>query len=130
VVRSIARRSAESSTSVEEYAAHLHGRLDDFARTQSMVTRYPEDGIELELEVSWRVDVGADATQLIFDWHKRGGPPVMPPQRSGFGSELLERTLTFDLKGKTTLSFNGSGFQCTIVIPLNRRVVHTPAVEA
>jgi two-component system CheB/CheR fusion protein len=188
VVRSIARRSAETSTNVEEYAAHLDGRLNAFARTQSMVTRDPEGGIDLEylvaeellgyrsregdalrvsgppvrfqpkaaetfalaihelatnaikygalsqpggrLEVAWRVDDGADAAQLVFDWRERGGPPVMPPQRRGFGSELLERTLAFDLKGKTTLSFNGSGLHCTIVIPLNRRVVLTPALEA
>lgn len=188
VVRSIARRSAETSTNVEEYAAHLDGRLNAFARTQSMVTRDPEGGIDLEylvaeellgyrsregdvlrvsgpsiqfqpkaaetfalaihelatnaikygalsqpggrLEVSWRIDDAADPARLIFDWRERGGPPVMPPQRRGFGSELLERTLAFDLKGKTTLSFNGSGLHCTIVIPLNRRVVHTPAVEA
>jgi len=188
VVRSIARRSAETSTNVEEYAAHLDGRLNAFARTQSMVTRDPEGGIDLEylvaeellgyrsregdalrvsgpsirfqpkaaetfalaihelatnaikygalsqpdgrLEVSWRVDDGADAAQLVFDWRERGGPPVSPPLRRGFGSELLERTLAFDLKGKTTLSFNGSGLHCTIVIPLNRRVVLTPAPEA
>lgn len=52
----------------------------------------------------------------------------MLPQRRGFGSELLERTLAFDLKGRTSLSFNPPGLHCTIVIPLNRRVVHTPAV--
>jgi two-component system, chemotaxis family, CheB/CheR fusion protein len=188
VVRSIARRSAETSTNVEEYAAHLDGRLNAFARTQSMVTRDPEGGIDLEylvveellgyrsregdslrvsgppirfhpkaaetfalaihelatnaikygalsqpggrLDVSWRVDDASDPTQLIFDWRERGGPPVTAPQRRGFGSELLERTLAFDLKGKTTLSFNGSGLHCTIIIPLNRRVVHTPALEA
>jgi two-component system CheB/CheR fusion protein len=187
VVRSIARRSAETSTNVEEYAAHLDGRLNAFARTQSMVTRDPEGGVDLEylvveellgyrslegdhlhvsgppvrfqpkaaetfalamhelatnaikygalsepkgrLDVSWRVDDAADPTQLIFEWRERGGPRVMPPQRKGFGSELLERTLAFDLKGKTNLSFNGSGLHCTIVIPLNRRVVHTPAME-
>ena len=187
VVRSIARRSAETSTNVEEYAAHLDGRLNAFARTQSMVTRDPEGGLDLEylvveellgyrslegdhlhvsgpavrfqpkaaetfalaihelatnaikygalsqpggrLDVSWRVDDAADPSQLIFEWRERGGPRVASPQRKGFGSELLERTLAFDLKGKTSLSFNGSGLHCTIVIPLNRRVVHTPAME-
>ncbi|HVX75174.1 MAG TPA: CheR family methyltransferase [Bradyrhizobium sp.] len=188
VVRSIARRSAETSTSVEEYAAHLDGRLNAFARTQSMVTRDPESGVDLEylvveellgyksregdhlrvsgpavrfqpkaaetfalaihelatnaikygalsrpsgrLDVTWRVEDGADPALLMFEWRERGGPQVTPPQRRGFGSELLERTLAFDLKGKTTLSFNASGLHCTIVIPLNRRVVHTPAMGA
>jgi len=188
VVRSIARRSAETSTSVEDYASHLDGRLNAFARTQAMVTRDPEGGVDLEylvveellgynaregeqlrvtgpavrfqpkaaetfalaihelatnaikygalsqpsgrVDVSWRVENGSDPTQLIFDWLERGGPRVEPPQRKGFGSELLERTLAFELKGKTTLTFNPSGLHCTIVIPLNRRVVHPPAVDS
>ncbi|BBO11959.1 two-component sensor histidine kinase [Bradyrhizobium ottawaense] len=48
VVRSIARRSAESATTVEEYASHLDGRLNAFARTQALVTRDPEGGVDLE----------------------------------------------------------------------------------
>jgi two-component system CheB/CheR fusion protein len=188
VVRSIARRSAETSTSVEDYASHLDGRLNAFARTQAMVTRDPEGGVDLEylvveellgynahegeqlrvsgpavrfqpkaaetfalaihelatnaikygalsqpsggVDVSWRVDDAADPTQLIFDWREKGGPSVKSPRRKGFGSELLERTLAFELKGRTTLTYNGSGLHCTIAIPLNRRVVHTPAVGA
>jgi two-component system, chemotaxis family, CheB/CheR fusion protein len=48
VVRSIARRSSESSSSVEEYASHLDGRLNAFARMQALVTRDPENGVDLE----------------------------------------------------------------------------------
>ena len=51
VVRSIARRSAESATTVEEYASHLDGRLNAFARTQALVTRDPEGGVDLEYMV-------------------------------------------------------------------------------
>jgi two-component system CheB/CheR fusion protein len=186
VVRSIARRSAETSTTVQDYSAHLDGRLNAFARTQSMVTRDPEGGVDLEylvveellsyharegeqlrvsgpavrfqpkpaetfalaihelatnaikygalsqpagrVDVSWRLDDAADPTQLVFEWRERGGPPVAPPQRKGFGTELLERTLAFELKGETTLAFDRAGFRCTIAIPLTRRIVHTPVV--
>ena len=80
--------------------------------------------------MSWRLDDSADPTQLLFEWRERGGPPVASPKRKGFGSELLERTLAFEFKGKTTLAFNASGLHCTIAIPMNRRVVHTPAAGA
>jgi len=187
VVRSIARRSAETSSTVEEYSAHLDGRLNAFARTQALVTRDPEGGVDLEylvveellaynaregeqmrvsgpvvrfqpkaaetfalaihelatnslkygalghpsgrLEISWRIDESADPPQLLFDWRERGGPPVAEPTRKGFGSELLERTLAFDLKGHTTLSFNLSGFHCEIAIPLTKRTFHTPSMD-
>jgi two-component system CheB/CheR fusion protein len=47
VVKSITRRTADSSGSVEEMAAHLNGRLEAFARVQSAVTRNPEAGVDL-----------------------------------------------------------------------------------
>ncbi len=34
----------------------------------------------------------ADAA-VVFQWQERGGPPVKPPQRKGFGSVLLERAV-------------------------------------
>jgi two-component system, chemotaxis family, CheB/CheR fusion protein len=47
-VRSIARRTADTSSTVEEFASHLDGRLNAFARTQALVTRDPEGGVDLE----------------------------------------------------------------------------------
>ena len=49
VVRSISRRTAQNSDSVEEMSAHFEGRLDAFARVQSMVTRRPEAGVDLAI---------------------------------------------------------------------------------
>jgi two-component system, chemotaxis family, CheB/CheR fusion protein len=65
VVRSIARRSAESSSTVDEYASHLDGRLNAFARTQALVTRDPEGG----------------STSNISWW--RNCWPIMPARASG-----------------------------------------------
>ncbi len=47
VVRSIARRTAETSASVEDYAMHLEGRLSAFGRVQAAVTRDPSAGVGL-----------------------------------------------------------------------------------
>ena len=44
VIRSIARRTAETSSTVEDYAMHLEGRIDAFARVQAAVTRDPATG--------------------------------------------------------------------------------------
>ncbi|WP_051329475.1 PAS domain-containing protein [Geminicoccus roseus] len=48
VIRSIARRTAESSSSLQEYSQHLDGRIGAFARVQAAVTRDPGCGIQLE----------------------------------------------------------------------------------
>lgn len=47
VVKSITLRTAETSRSVEDMAAHLIGRIDAFSRVQSIVTRNPESGVRL-----------------------------------------------------------------------------------
>jgi two-component system CheB/CheR fusion protein len=188
VVRAIARRSAETSSSVEEYAAHLDGRLNAFARMQSLATRDPEGGVDLEyiiveelraynaregeqlrisgppvqlqakaaesfalaihelatnalkygalsratgrIEVSWYFDETSEPKQLVFDWRERGGPTIAVPQRRGFGSELLERTLAFEFKSRTVLDFDPAGFHARISIPISGHVIHMPVAEA
>jgi two-component system CheB/CheR fusion protein len=47
VVKSIARRTAQSTDTADEMADHLAGRLDAFARVQSAVARNPNVGIDL-----------------------------------------------------------------------------------
>lgn len=52
VVRSIARRSAESSRTVEDYAMHLDGRIAAYARIQAAMTRDLDSGIDLGIIVA------------------------------------------------------------------------------
>ncbi len=47
VVRSITRRTAETSENVEAMAMHLEGRLGAFSRVQTLVTRHPDAGVDL-----------------------------------------------------------------------------------
>ena len=47
VVRSIARRTAENSNSVEEMLGHFEGRLDAFARVQAKLSRRPDGRVDL-----------------------------------------------------------------------------------
>jgi two-component sensor histidine kinase len=41
---------------------------------------------------------------LWLRWRERGGPTVREPERRGFGSVIVERTVDFDLHGKTAAS--------------------------
>lgn len=52
VVKSITARTADASSSVDEMATHLAGRLDAFARVQAAVTRNPDAGVDLAALVS------------------------------------------------------------------------------
>lgn len=180
VIRSIARRTADNSDTVEDFRTHLDGRLAAFARTQSHVTRDPIRGIDLEaivadellahqvheggavtirgpevrlqprmadtlglalhelvtnavkygslggrqdgggVAVSWRVDQAREGGQTLrLEWVETvPGGTIRPPTRTGFGAELLERTLAYDLDAEVKLDFRPHGLRCTIAVPL------------
>jgi PAS domain S-box-containing protein len=60
--------------------------------------------------IEWRMD----EDHLLLEWKERGGPPVTPPERRGFGSRLIERGLESDLGGGAKLDFEPDGLRCTI----------------
>ena len=68
--------------------------------------------------VDWRVADDVAGRRLELEWRERGGPPVKPPVRRGFGSRLIERSLARELGGKATLSFGDAGLTCSVVARL------------
>ena len=68
-----------------------------------------------ELSVTWARQDG----RIHITWRERGGPPVTPPERRGFGRVLLERLVGATLNGTVTLDFQPEGLVCTIDFPEN-----------
>lgn len=67
-----------------------------------------------KLKVRWSVTPGGDGA---FEWSETGGPPVRPPQREGFGSVLLHRSIPFDLGGQSDIDYAPEGLQARFLIP-------------
>lgn len=45
--------------------------------------------------LDWHLEeIGEEDPDLVFFWRERGGPPVVPPLRKGFGSRLIRLGLT------------------------------------
>lgn len=61
-----------------------------------------------QIEVRWAVTQAPDAT-LTIDWVERGGPPVQPPTRQGFGTTVTTRMAEDSTGGKVTTSFDPEG---------------------
>jgi PAS domain S-box-containing protein len=57
---------------------------------------------------------------LRLTWRERGGPPVTPPTRRGFGSRLVERTVQQDLDGDIGMDFREDGLICSMEAHLPR----------
>ncbi len=74
------------------------------------------------VDVSWRVQSREDGRRVILRWAEFGGPPVVPPRRSGFGRVLLERSLAYDVDGEVNLDFRSEGVICTATIPFGRAI--------
>jgi two-component sensor histidine kinase len=45
------------------------------------------------VSVRWSFDATSAEPAILFQWQERGGPPVTPPKRKGFGRVLLERAI-------------------------------------
>jgi len=71
------------------------------------------------VRIRWRADGdGRDGPILRFRWEEAAGPPVAPPTRSGFGSRLIERSVSYELDGEAALSFPPSGAVCELSFPI------------
>ena len=66
------------------------------------------------VEVRWAIVTEGDGGRLRLTWRERGGPPVSPPKKRGFGTRMIERGLSAELRGAVTLSFEPEGLICTI----------------
>ncbi|MGO4388894.1 PAS domain-containing protein [Microvirga sp. 2YAF29] len=71
-----------------------------------------------QVEVRWRIELGAELPMLHFTWRENGGPRVMSPARQGFGSRLLQRVLTTQLQAQVRMDFQEDGLNFTMVMPI------------
>lgn len=70
------------------------------------------------IAIDWSVDAGPSPPRLRLRWAESGGPPVRRPERRGFGSRLIERSLAQDLDGAATIAFEPEGVICIVDAPL------------
>ncbi len=178
VIRNIAARTAKNSTNVEDYAARLRGRLEAFARTQVLLTRQADVGVDLKamvqdelltqtaeagqvdidgpevrlsakasevltlavhelatnavkygalskatgvIQVRWDLDDTGGERLLTFRWRESGLKiSNVTPQRKGFGTELIEQRVPYELNGFGRLEILPEGLQAVITFPLRR----------
>ena len=73
------------------------------------------------VDVRWSVRTIEDGpTELEIEWTEAGGPPVQRPSRRGFGTRLIERGLSAELRSEVELEFRPTGLNCKILAKLPR----------
>ena len=73
------------------------------------------------LLISWEVRQNGKQPLLLFDWNEAGVAIPAPPERRGFGRELIERALGFTTHAKSKLIFGPDGLACHIELALPDR---------
>ncbi|MCJ2035920.1 HWE histidine kinase domain-containing protein [Methylobacterium sp. J-068] len=93
----------------------IHELTTNAAKYGALSTR---DG---RVSIAWALEPGGPAGTLRFSWVESGGPPVSPPTRQGFGSRLLQRVLTAQVRAEVTMTYPPEGFALTMLAPLPAR---------
>lgn len=57
-----------------------------------------------------------DAGQVVITWEERGGPPVVPPSSTGFGTRLTDLSINDQLGGKITREWAPDGLKVRVEV--------------
>jgi PAS domain S-box-containing protein len=70
------------------------------------------------IDVTWALRSEDDQTFVDIEWKESGGQGVLPPQRRGFGSRLIEGSIAGTLGGTVTLDYLPEGMVARLSFPL------------
>ena len=68
-------------------------------------------------------DTANPPRRFELTWKETGGPKIDTLTPRGFGTELIERGIRFELQGEATLQAVDGGLNCRIIIPANPQYI-------
>jgi PAS domain S-box-containing protein len=60
---------------------------------------------------------GTPHQRLAIEWQETGGPPVIPPSTSGYGTSVIRELIPFEFGGTVDLTFDPRGVRCRLEVP-------------
>jgi len=84
------------------------------------------------VSVQWQWPNNRSQDRLIIEWQEFGGPPVVAPGQTGYGTSIIRDLIPFELGGKVELLFASKGIRCRLEVPADwinreRRLTAEPA---
>ncbi len=67
-----------------------------------------------QLRIHWKL---LPTGECEISWLETGGPVVVQPTRTGFGTKLIRSSFEYDLRGKVHIEHRSTGLFATFVIP-------------
>jgi len=76
-----------------------------------------------KLAVTWKTEMEGGIPRVILAWIESGVamPASGGSRRQGYGTELIQRALPYQLEAKTNLEFSPDGVRCTITVPIRQK---------
>ncbi|MET0535537.1 MAG: HWE histidine kinase domain-containing protein [Steroidobacter sp.] len=71
-----------------------------------------------EVTLRWSIEPGDEGENFRLTWVESNGPTVIPPERRGFGSLLIENVLADDFLGKVDVDYHPQGLRCQLITKL------------
>ena len=70
--------------------------------------------------IRWSLKPGEEPStnDVVMEWLERDGPPVEPPLRRGMGTQLIEESVSYELRGTVQTEYLPSGVRCSMTFPL------------
>ncbi len=69
------------------------------------------------LSLRWRWLRNGKQGRLAIEWQELGGPTVLVPEQSGYGTSVIRELIPFELGGTADLDFSPDGLRCRLEIP-------------
>jgi PAS domain S-box-containing protein len=129
--------SADLLSVIEEVLAPYHGRIELHGNTMRIS---PKATVALSMvlhelaanaarhgalsvtsgkvTLAWGIKTGKRGPNMILNWRETGGPPIVEPERRGFGMRLVERSIVQELSGNADISFAPAGVLCILSFPV------------
>ncbi|MFT4026113.1 MAG: PAS domain-containing protein [Novosphingobium sp.] len=70
------------------------------------------------VRIVWEVRSDSGLKRLLLTWTEAGGPPVSVPERTGFGTTLIERVLAREMGGQPQIKYAPGGVILSVNAPL------------
>ncbi|MCF4125841.1 PAS domain-containing protein [Methylobacterium sp. SyP6R] len=75
------------------------------------------------VDVRWHEEGTGPEARFRLDWREQGGPPVTAPARRGFGSALIERTLSAYFGGTAEIDYRPDGLVFALDAPADAAIL-------
>jgi two-component sensor histidine kinase len=69
------------------------------------------------VSIRWEWQLNGHPLRLVLEWQEFGGPPVVVPEKTGFGTSTIRDLIPFEFGGSVDLAFASTGVQCRLELP-------------